>query len=107
MEINCFPSFSFVYEREEIDPETKLEKTVKIVSDLDKYLKPTILKEAIQIVNTAKIPKDSSFEQVFPPKDFPEDYKDFTLFNDIRVLFEMLAGFRKPDLLTLSQFQKI
>lgn len=54
-----------------------------------------------------KIPKDSVFDQVFPPQDYPEDYADFTIYNDIRLLFEILAGFRKPDILTLSQFQKI
>ena len=81
--------------------------SIKIVSDLDKYLKPIVVKEAISIVKDDTIPKDSVFEQVFPPVDYPQDYQDFTIFNDIRVLFEILAGFRKPDVLTLSQFQKI
>lgn len=107
MEINCFPSLSYFYEREEIDKETGVEKTTKIVSDLDKYLKTNILRDAITIVRNDKVPKNSLFEQVFPPVDYPQDYKEFTIFNDIRVLFELLAGFRKPDMLTLSQFQKI
>ena len=85
----------------------KLKNSTKVVSDLDKFLKPIVVREAIQIVRNDKIPKDSVFEQVFPPVDYPEDYKDFTIYNDIRVLFEILAGFRKPDVLTLSQFQKI
>jgi hypothetical protein len=107
MEINCFPSFSYFYEREEVDPVTGVGKSTKIISDLDKFLKSEILRDAINIVKNDKIPKNSSFEQVFPPTDYPEDYVEFTLYNDIRVLFELLSGFRKPDMLTLSQFQKL
>lgn len=107
MEINCFPSMNFFHEQVEVDAETGESKVVKVPAELDKYLKPLLLKDTIKIVRSSKIPKNSIFEQVFPPQDFPEDYKDYTIFNDMRVLFELLAGFRKPDLLTLSQFQKI
>ncbi|CAI2362820.1 unnamed protein product [Moneuplotes crassus] len=107
MEINCFPSLSYFFDKPVIDPETETEKSIKLVSDLDKYLKPIVVKEAISIVRSDEIPKDSVFEQVFPPQEYPEDYQEFTVYNDIRVLFEILAGFRKPDILTLSQFQKI
>lgn len=63
--------------------------------------------QAIQITVNNKVPSDSCFEQVFPPVEFPDDYKKFTVYNDSRVLFELLAGYRKPDFLTLSQFQKL
>ncbi|CAI2385531.1 unnamed protein product [Moneuplotes crassus] len=107
MEINCFPSFNYFFDKTVMDSETGKSKSIKIVSDLDKYLKPIVVREAITIVRDGKIPKDSVFDQVFPPQDYPEDYRDFTIFNEIRLLFEILAGFRKPDILTLAQFQKI
>jgi hypothetical protein len=66
-----------------------------------------ILKDAFNIVKSNKVDEDSTFEQIFPPQEYPEDYKEFTIYNDVRVLFELLAGFRKPDMLTLSQFQKL
>jgi len=106
MEINWFPSFSFFHERDELD-ENGIEHTVRNVSELDKYLKPTILKDAITIVTTSKIPENSVFEKVFPPQQDPASYKKFTIYNDSRVLFELLAGYKRPDMLTLSQFHKL
>ena len=44
---------------------------------------------------------------MFPPENYIDEYKDLTIFNDARVLFELLAGYRRPDYLTHSQFQKL
>lgn len=77
------------------------------MSELDKYLKTRLVKEAIEIVRDKEIPDDSVFEQVFPPRDYVDDYKELTVFNDSRILFELLSGYKRPDYLTLSQFQKL
>lgn len=87
MEINWFPSFSIYYDKIEIDPLDGTEKETREISELDKYLKSLIMKEAISIVRSNTIPDGSKFEQVFPPKECPEDYKQFTVYNDARVRF--------------------
>jgi hypothetical protein len=66
-----------------------------------------LVREAIEIVKDNQIPDGSVYEQVFPPKEYIDDYKELTVFNDARILFELLSGYKRPDFLTLSQFQKL
>jgi len=107
LEINCFPSFWIFQDKFEIDPNNGSETKVKQVSEFDKYLKTMLVREAIEIVKDNQIPDGSVYEQVFPPKEYIDDYKELTVFNDARILFELLSGYKRPDFLTLSQFQKL
>lgn len=65
------------------------------------------MKESIQTATNGELPEGSVFEQVFPPKNNIDDYKELSIFNDGRVLFEALAGVRRPDFLTHAQFVKL
>jgi tubulin polyglutamylase TTLL11 len=107
MEINWFPSFSIFQDQIEIDPKDGFETKTKSISELDKYLKTRLVKEAIEIVKDKEIPDDSVYEKVFPPQSYVDDYKELTVFNDSRILFELLSGYKRPDYLTLAQFQKL
>lgn len=108
MEINCFPSFSYFFEHTVYDDEDIPTRT-RTVSELDKYLKTLILKQAIMMMkgDVRGRREINTFEQVFPPQENSEAYKHLTLYNDTRLVFELLAGFKKADYLTLSQFQKL
>lgn len=46
------------------------------------------------------------YDKIFPPTDV-DKYSQFTIYNDIRVLFELLAGYKKSNNLTASQFAKL
>ncbi|CAI2361331.1 unnamed protein product [Moneuplotes crassus] len=123
MEVNAHPSMCYVHEQVFKD-EGGRPRTHKVPSDLDKYLKTLLLKEALDLVINNDVyginnfkPKFSEdepkgekssyvFEKVFPPEDV-EKYAPFTIYNDIRVLFELLAGYKKPNNLTVSQFLKL
>ena len=107
LEINCFPSFSIFQDITESDPADGFEHKIRKVSEFDKYLKSLIIKEAIEIVKDKEIPLGSVFEQIYPPQEFLHEYKDLNIFNDARAIFELLAGFKKPDYLTISQFQRL
>jgi hypothetical protein len=83
---------------------------IKEISALDKHLKTLILRQAISLMKpdiTSDDVDNTVFEKIFPPQENPEAYKKFTVYNDARVLFELLAGYKRPDILTLSQFQKL
>lgn len=107
LEINCFPSFWIFQDKFEVDPEDGFETKVRQVSEFDKYLKTLLVKEAIEIVKDRQIPDGSVYEQIFPPQSYVDDYKDLTVFNDSRIIFEILSGHKRPDYLTLSEFQKL
>lgn len=107
LEINWFPSFSIFQDTTEIDPIDHIEHKVRKISEFDKYLKSLILKEAIEIVKDKERPEGSVFEQVFPPQQFAHEYKELGIFNEARMLFESIAGFKRPDFLTFSQFQRL
>ncbi|CAI2361594.1 unnamed protein product [Moneuplotes crassus] len=121
MEVNSQPSMSYVQEQVVTD-ENGMPRTQKIPSEIDKYLKNVILKEALDLVIDKDLCNMKSFktaanrgskegpvyvfEKVFPPSD-TKKYSKFMIYNEIRVLFELLAGYKKPDNLTISQFQKL
>ena len=107
LEINWFPSFSIFQDTTEVDPVDQVEHKVRKVSEFDKYLKSLILKEALEIVKDKEIPQGSVFEKVFPPQQFAHEYKELSIFNESRNVFENLAGFKRPDYLTYSQFQRL
>ena len=107
LEINWFPSFSIFQETTEIDPIDKVESKVRRISEFDKYLKSLILKEAIEIVKYKELPQGSVFEQIFPPQQSAHEYADFSIFNESRIVFELLAGTKRPDYITYSQFQRL
>lgn len=80
--------------------------TKRIVNQLDKYLKTMLLNCAFSIIMDKPDVEDNVFEKIFPPKDI-EKYSKLTVYNDSRVIFEMLAGFKRPDHISLSQFCKL
>ena len=79
----------------------------KEISKLDKYLKTMIMKQVFMLIKGERLIENNVFEQIFPPQDNEDDYKHLTIYNDARIVFELLAGYRKPDFLNLSQFQKL
>lgn len=108
LEINAFPAFSYFFERFVLDPVSKLKKKYKAVSELDKYMKSLILKQTIQIVKGDTDIEDPIFEKVFPPEgENALDYLKMYIYNDVRKVFEHLAGNKKPDYINSSQFLKI
>ena len=106
LEINSFPSFNFFFDRIEVDPISKKKKRVKTISELDKYLKTLIMKEAFLIWRGEGEESKDVFQKVFPPKN-PEKYCQFTIYDDIRKAFEKLAEPQNPDYLSQAQFEAI
>ena len=108
LEINSFPSFNYFFEKTPQEDEDDIPRKHRTISEFDKYLKTLILKHAISIVKGDSLrSKSDVFHKIFPPQEDPYKYKQLMVYNDARVVFELLTGFRKPDIINLSQFQKL
>ena len=107
LEINCFPSFSYFFEKVAYNPETKSRVKMKEISKLDKHLKSLLLKEAIAIVTGKPEEATGVFEKVFPPEHDIDEYFKLSIYEQIRMIFEELSSSSKPDYLWMAQFQKL
>ena len=74
------------------------------ISEIDKYIKKLILKQTFQIVK-GKIPDDCILEKVYPSD--PEEHKALSIYDNIRIIFEHLCGYKRPDYLKQSEFQNL
>jgi hypothetical protein len=89
LEINAFPSFNYFHDLVVIDPETKRRERVRRVSELDRYLKTLIMREAILIAKGDYAQCDGTFEKVYPPEN-ESKYVKISIYDEIRKLFENL-----------------
>ena len=101
MEINANPSLNMYLERQNANGEPE-----KVISELDKYLKTLILEDAIKIVR-AKKPLDNygCFEKILPTED--DSINRFYVWDKARDIFSRLAGVKKSENITSSQFQRL
>lgn len=106
LEINCFPSFNYFFDKIVYDQNTSKKMKVKTVSEVDKYIKTLIIKEAILITKDEQDKENSVFKQVYPPEN-KKKYSKFAIYDNIRKVFENLAYPKKPDYITQSQFEEI
>lgn len=106
LEINAFPSFNYFHDCIVIDPVTKLKEKVKKVSELDRYLKTLIMKEAFLIAKGDYDKCDGTFQKCYPPEDESE-FVHLSIYDEIRILFENLCKPQSPDYLNLAQFECI
>lgn len=101
MEINANPSFNMYLERE--NEKGEFERTL---SELDKYLKTLVINDALKIVRSKKPVDDlGCYEQILPSPD--EEFQRYYVWDKARSIFDRLAGVKKADYLTASQFQKL
>jgi hypothetical protein len=105
LEINWFPSFNYYLDRIVIDPNTKKRVRIKQVSELDRYLKTLLLKDAFLIVKGEEEKTTGVFEKIYPVTE--KSYEKFGINDDIRKVFERLCKPQIPDYLNLSQFENM
>ena len=101
MEINANPSMNMFLEK--YNEEGEYERTL---SELDKYLKCLVIEDAIKIVK-AKKPLDDlgTYQKILPSND--EQESRYYIWDRVREIFSKLAGVKKTDSITASQFQKL
>ena len=100
MEINANPSMNMFLEKEGLDGEKE-----KVLSELDKHLKTTVLQDAFQIIKGKGSKGFGSFEQILPVED--PNINKFYIWDGVREIFDRLGGVKKPDHITASQFEKL
>jgi len=100
MEINANPSMNMYLEKQNIYGGKE-----KILSELDKHLKTTILQDAFHIVRSKEIMGYGWFEQILPVED--KSFNRFYIWEEVRQIFHKLGGIKQPDQLTASQFCKL
>lgn len=104
LEINCFPSFSYFFDRVVINPETKRRQRIKQISELDRYLKTLLLQEAFLLVKGDIDQTTGVYEKVYPQEGESEEQEKFMIYDNIRKVFEYLCMPQVPDYLNLAQF---
>ena len=101
MEINANPSLNMYLERQNSSGEYE-----KVISELDKYLKTLIMEDCLKIVRSKKPLDDNGcFTKILPSED-PEINK-FYIWDKARDVFGKLAGVKKSEFITASQFQRL
>lgn len=101
MEINANPSLNMFLERQ--NEKGEYEKTL---CELDKYLKTLIIDDAIKIMRSKKPLDDTGCWMKILPTENPE-INQFYVWERARQVFELLAGIKKTEYITASQFQKL
>jgi tubulin polyglutamylase TTLL11 len=112
MEINANPSLNMFVTRQNEDD--SVESPRKILSKLDKEVKTRVLRDTFRIIR-GEHGTGSSFELIFETDDDPmklsrrpmDDYSVFRALNEARILFELIAGYKKPEYLNIFQFNKL
>ena len=110
LEINWFPSFNYFIDRIMIDPKTKKRIRTKQVSELDRYLKKLLIKEAVLIIKGEGELGTGVYEKVFPPEKNEDDYQRFAVHDDIRKIFEGLCSNHEESdyqYINLDQFESL
>jgi len=115
LEINASPSLNmYVTKQTEdtIDDDLEESKTssTKVLSKLDKDVKVRLIQDAIKIAWNQYNENKSSFEMIFNADDDPakiretswSPYDEFTIINKARIIFELIAGYWKPDYVNVS-----
>jgi len=101
MEINANPSMNMYLERQNEYGEHE-----RTLSELDKYLKTLVIEDALKIVKSKKPLEDyGCYERILPTDD--EEVNQFYVWDKAREMFGKLAGVKKTDFLTASQFQRL
>ena len=90
-----------------INPETKKRERIKTVSELDRYLKTLLLKDAFLIVKGEEEKATGVFEKIYPVAEHDTNYEKFGINDEIRKVFERLCRPQVPDYLNLSQFENM
>lgn len=86
MEINANPSLNMYLEWENEDGEHE-----KILSELDKHLKTTVVSDAIKIVKAKKQLDDlGSYTQILPSNNAL--YESYDIWNEANRVFDVLVG---------------
>ncbi len=108
LEINNSPSLCmYNYKYDEEKRENK-----KIVCPVDKEIKTWALADAIKILRDDFDPLSNSYHKIYQSNDDPtkllslphDNYSEFWVLNDARVLFELMAGYKRPEYLNIHQF---
>jgi len=93
-----------------IDPKTKKRIRTKQVSELDRYLKKLLIKEAVLIIKGEGELGTGVYEKVFPPEKNEDDYQRFAVHDDIRKIFEGLCSNHEESdyqYINLDQFESL
>lgn len=90
-----------------INPETKKRERIKKVSELDRYLKTLLLKDAFLIVKGEEEKTAGVFEKIYPVSEADKSYQRFGINDEIRKVFERLCRPLIPDYLNLTQFESM
>ena len=98
LEVNANPSMNMYIDREL--PNGDLEW---VLSDVDRFIKGTVVSDAIKIVkNKEMVDLEGSFERILPPRD--KKYNQYYIWEEGRKIFEKLGGVKSPEFITSSQF---
>ena len=101
LEVNANPSMNMYVDREL--PNGDLER---VLSDVDRFIKGTVVSDAIKIVkNKEMVDVEGSFERILPPRD--KKYNQYYIWEEGRKIFEKLGGVKSPEFITSSQFQRL
>ena len=99
--MNANPSLNMYIDRDL--PNGDIER---VLSDVDRYIKATVVSDAIKIVkNKEMTDTEGSYERILPPRD--KKYNQYYIWEEGRKIFEKLGGVKSPEFITSSQFQKL
>ena len=101
MEINANPSMNMFLEKFNEDGEYE-----RTLWELDKYLKWLVIEDAIKIVKAKKpLEEFGIYQPILPSNDELE--ARYYIWDTVREIFNKLAGVKKSETITASQFQKL
>ena len=96
LEVNANPSLNMYIDREL--PNGDLER---VLSDVDRFIKGSVVSDAIKIVkNKDMVDTEGTFERILPPRE--KRYNQYYIWEDARKIFEQLGGVKSPEFITSS-----
>lgn len=96
LEVNANPSLNMY-----IDWELSNGDIERVLSDVDRYIKGTVVSDALKIVrNKDMVDLEGSFERVLPPWD--KKYNQYYIWEEGWKIFEKLGGVKSPEFITSS-----
>lgn len=96
LEVNANPSLNMY-----IDWELPNGDLEWVLSDVDWYIKGTVMSDALKIVKNKEMADvEGSFERILPPRD--KKYNQYYIWEEGWKIFEKLGGVKSPEFITSS-----